>query len=75
MMAKFAEDERLEQLSNQKRRQKEREHRKRIEEMILERRARKADEREREQAITKCLENLANNKYGFLQNAHKTLVK
>ena len=55
-MAKFAEDERLEMLSKQKRWEKEREHRKKVEEMIIERRARRAMEKEKEQATRNCFD-------------------
>jgi hypothetical protein len=56
LVAKFAEDDRLEQMGNEKRRRKEIEHRKKVEEMILERRALKAQERERDQESRHCFD-------------------
>ncbi|CAG7834758.1 unnamed protein product [Allacma fusca] len=56
LTAKFAEDEKLELLSNQKRREKERDHRKKVEEMIIQRRGQRAEEREREQAAYQCFD-------------------
>ena len=55
-MAKFAEDERLEQLSNQKRRERECEHRRIVQRMINERRAIKAQEREKQLEARHCFE-------------------
>ena len=62
-MAKFAEDERLEQMSLAKRRQREREHRKKVEEMIIERRALRAGEKEREQAAMFCFNEETGRRY------------
>jgi len=53
---KFAEDDRLEQMSYTKRRQREIAHRKKVEEMILERRALKAQLRERELEARNCFD-------------------
>ena len=55
-MEKFAEDERLELMGNNKRRQREIAHRKQVEEMILERRALKAQRRERELLARNCFD-------------------
>ncbi len=56
LIEKFAEDERLEQMGNQKRRQREIAHRKKVEEMILERRALKAQLRERQLEARNCFD-------------------
>eukprot|EP00762_Andalucia_godoyi_P004021 ANDGO_05647.mRNA.1 hypothetical protein len=48
MLAKFADDDRIEQLNAQRRRQKQIEHKHQVEQLLEERRARLADERRRE---------------------------
>lgn len=55
-MGKFSDDERLEQMATQKRRQREREHRKIVEQMIIDRRCLRAQEREREQVQLDCFD-------------------
>lgn len=56
LMGKFSEDERLEQMVTQKRRQREREHRKVVEQMIIDRRCLRAQERERDQKMLDCFD-------------------
>lgn len=48
MLAKFAEDDRIEQLNAQKRRMKQQEHKRAVEKLIEERRAQFANDRARE---------------------------
>jgi hypothetical protein len=62
-MGKFSADERLEQLAHQKRRQREREHRKTVEQMIIDRRCLRAQEREREQKMLDCFDEETKRRY------------
>lgn len=48
MLAKFAEDDRIEQMNAQKRRMKQLEHKRAVEQLLMDRRAQFAAERERE---------------------------
>jgi len=75
LMNKFAEDEKLEQLSNSRRRQREIEHRKKVEEMIAERRARKAQEREKEQASRHCFDEETKRRQALIDEERLILLR
>jgi len=64
-MGKFAADERLEQMATQKRRQREREHGKIVEQMIVDRRCLRAQEREREQQTLDCFDEETRRRFDF----------
>jgi len=56
LMEKFAADEKLEQMGYQKRRAREREHRKALEQLITERRCLAAQSKEKDQKLFDCFD-------------------
>lgn len=54
LMAKFAEDDKLELMGDHKRRMRERQHGRQVEQMIAERRCLRAQEKERDQHVLEC---------------------
>lgn len=75
LMEKFAEDERLEQLGYQKRRQREREHRKQVEQMIAERRCLRAQEKEKDQHVLDCFNQETTRRQSLIDSERLRLLK
>lgn len=74
-MNKFSEDEKLEQMAYQKRRQREREHRKIVEQMIIDRRCLHAQEREREQTVLDCFDEETKRRLGHFMSLYGLYVQ
>lgn len=74
-MDKFAEDDRLEQLGYQKRRQREREHRKQVEQMIAERRCLRAQEKEKDQHVLDCFQKETERRQALIDAERLRLLK
>ncbi|XP_035701543.1 meiosis-specific nuclear structural protein 1 [Folsomia candida] len=75
LMGKFSEDERLEQMVTQKRRQREREHRKVVEQMIIDRRCLRAQERERDQKMLDCFDEETKRRQLIIEDERLKLLK
>lgn len=75
LMEKFAEDDRLEQMSYQRRRQREREHRKQVEQMIAERRCLRAQEKEKDQHVQDCFNQETDRRQQLIDKERLQLLK
>lgn len=75
MMAKFAEDDRIEQMNAQKRRMKQQEHKRAVETLIDNRRAQFAHDREMELAERKEEENMEAFKRQIIEEERQRMLR
>ncbi|XP_014767815.1 meiosis-specific nuclear structural protein 1 isoform X1 [Octopus bimaculoides] len=75
MMAKFAEDDRLEQMNAQKRRMKVQEHKRAIERLIAEKREKIAREKEENEMEQKVLQEMANERQKIIEEERQKLLQ
>jgi hypothetical protein len=75
MMQKYAEEDRLEQLNDQKRRMKQLEHRKAVEELIKQRRERIEKERLEEIAAAQNLDALSTYRHQVIEQERQRLLR
>ena len=75
MLAKFAEDDKIEQMNAQKRRMKQLEHKKAVEELLQDRRSQFAADRERELAARKEEEEMEAFRKKIIEEERMRLLK
>jgi len=75
MMAKFAEDDRIEQMNAQKRRLKQQEHKRAVEKMIMERRARHEKDKAEEMAAYQAHVDMEKERLAIVEEERQKLIQ